>query len=392
VFYLNSDVWNRRSNTTGTFDAATDRPDHENPWETAMGHNYAFTRISRKAAAAAGSPHRSVTANFLFADFGLGTTYSSIGSLPPVTFHHADTVKVIPDGAGLQWDLPVTHSPHVCMAVEISVPAAGALPADDFTGDLIGHAPGWPTTDLMVINDNNKAQRNMGIYPALGASSASFFATIRNAASFPRDMVIRRKVDAKIAARLRGARVDIIGGDGEAQQSPDTIVLRNMKPGESRWLSLNYTLATGNVGDVLPVTFEEMVGNQAVNGIVIAARVSPWNIVARENLQFHIAVFSRLAAAGKMPEANQESHAAKVLLKQRPVAASYLAFLKRRTPLTGTLVKKLIEAGKSGDPFQAQESLKALQLAVQSGSVDRAASAHMVLLLKLDAFQTMLQQ
>ena len=392
VFYLNSDVWNRRSNTTGTFDAATDRPDHENPWETAMGHNYAFTRISRKAAAAAGSPHRSVTANFLFADFGLGTTYSSIGSLPPVTFHHADTVKVIPDGAGLQWDLPVTHSPHVCMAVEISVPAAGALPADDFTGDLIGHAPGWPTTDLMVINDNNKAQRNMGIYPALGASSASFFATIRNAASFPRDMVIRRKVDAKIAARLRGARVDIIGGDGEAQQSPDTIVLRNMKPGESRWLSLNYTLATGNVGDVLPVTFEEMVGNQAVNGIVIAARVSPWNIVARENLQFHIAVFSRLAAAGKMPEANQESHAAKVLLKQRPVAASYLAFLKRRTPLTGTLVKKLIEAGKSGDPFQAQESLKALQLAVQSGSADRAASAHMVLLHKLDAFQTMLQQ
>jgi hypothetical protein len=75
------------------------------------------------------------------------------------------------------------------------------------------------------------------------------------------------------------------------------------------------------------------------------------------------------------------------LLKQRPVAASYLAFLKRQMPLTGTLVKKLIEAGKSGDPFRAQESLNALQLALQSGSADRAASTHMVLLLKLDAFQ-----
>ena len=44
-----------------------------------------------------------------------------------------------------------------------------------------------------------------------------------------------------------------------------------------------------------------MVGNHAVNGIVIAARISPWNIVARrENLQFHVAVFSRLAAAGEI--------------------------------------------------------------------------------------------
>lgn len=395
VFYLNSDVWNRRSNTTGVFDVATDRPDHENPWETSMGHNYAFTRISRKATAAPGSPDRNMTANFLLADFGLGTTYSSIGSLPPVTFHPADPVQVIPDGAGLQWDLPVTHSPHVCMAVEISVPAAGVLPADNFIGDLVGHAPGWPTTDLMVINDNNKAQRNMGIYPALGASSASFFATIRNAANFPRDMVIRRKVDPRTAARLRGARIEIIGGDGEAQQSSDTsgtIVLRNMKPGESRWLSLNYTLAPGNTSEVLPVTFEEMVGNHAVNGIVIAARISPWNIVARENLQFHVAVFSRLATAGKMPEANRESRAAMFLLKQRPVAASYVAFLKQQAPLTAGLVMKLIETGKSSDPFRTQESLKALQLALQSGSADRAASAHMVLLHKLDAFQTMLQQ
>ncbi len=53
---------------------------------------------------------------------------------------------------------------------------------------------------------------------------------------------------------------------------------------------------------------------------------------------------------------------------------------------------KLIETGKSSDPFRTQESLKALQLALQSGSADRAASAHMVLLHKLDAFQTMLQQ
>jgi len=392
VFYLTSDVWNRRSNTTGGFDATTDRPVQENPWEAALGHNYAFTRISRKAAAAASSPDRNVTATFLFADFGLGTSYSSIGSLPPVTFHPADTVEVIPDGGGLQWDLPVTHSSHVCMAVEISVPAAGALPADNFNGDLIGHAPGWPTTDLMVINDNNKAQRNMGIYPALGASSVSFFAVIRNAADFSRDMVLRRRVDERVASKLRGARVDMIGIDGHEQQSGDILTLHNMKPGESRWLSLTYTLAPGKPGEVLPVAFEEMVGNHAVNGFAIAARLSSWNSVAGENLRFHIGVFSRLAVAGKMAEASQEERAALALLKKRPLPASYMRLLKQQTPLINSLLKKLIEVGRSGDPFRIQESMKALQLAVKSGSAIRAAAAHMVLLHKVDAFQTMLQE
>jgi hypothetical protein len=36
--------------------------------------------------------------------------------------------------------------------------------------------------------------------------------------------------------------------------------------------------------------------------------------------------------------------------------------------------------------------MKALQLAVKSGSAIRAAAAHMVLLHKVDAFQTMLQE
>jgi hypothetical protein len=244
----------------------------------------------------------------------------------------------------------------------------------------------------MVINDNNKAQRNMGIYPALGASSVSFFAVIRNAADFSRDMVLRRRVDERVASKLRGARVDMIGIDGHEQQSGDILTLHNMKPGESRWLSLTYTLAPGKPGEVLPVAFEEMVGNHAVNGFAIAARLSSWNSVAGENLRFHIGVFSRLAVAGKMAEASQEERAALALLKKRPLPASYMRLLKQQTPLINSLLKKLIEVGRSGDPFRIQESMKALQLAVKSGSAIRAAAAHMVLLHKVDAFQTMLQE
>jgi hypothetical protein len=130
-------------------------------------------------------------------------------------------------------------------------------------------------------------------------------------------MVLCRRVDERVASKLRGARVDMIGIDGHEQQSGDILTLHNMKPGESRWLSLTYTLAPGKPGEVLPVAFEEMVGNHAVNGFAIAARLSSWNSVAGENLRFHIGVFSRLAVAGKMAEASQEERAALALLKKR---------------------------------------------------------------------------
>jgi hypothetical protein len=31
------------------------------------------------------------------------------------------------------------------------------------TPSLLGRAPGWPTGDLLVIINNNKAQRNMSV-------------------------------------------------------------------------------------------------------------------------------------------------------------------------------------------------------------------------------------
>ncbi len=67
VWWTNSDVWNRLNNDPngGGFNA-NDQPNEQVAQEKAVGHNYAFARISRKAAAPASSPDIQVTADSLW--------------------------------------------------------------------------------------------------------------------------------------------------------------------------------------------------------------------------------------------------------------------------------------------------------------------------------------
>jgi hypothetical protein len=90
---------------------------------------------------------------------------------------------------GDPWHLDPTASTHFCLAVEISTPSAPIV-----APSLLGRAPSWPTTDLIVINDNNKVQRNMGVYPASGTGRFSFFGIVHNAATFRRNVELRLEV------------------------------------------------------------------------------------------------------------------------------------------------------------------------------------------------------
>jgi hypothetical protein len=60
---------------------------------------------------------------------------------------------------------------------------------------LLGRAPGWPETDLAVIYDNNKAQRNLGVYLGAGKGSITYWALVHNAALFKRDFQLRFDLD-----------------------------------------------------------------------------------------------------------------------------------------------------------------------------------------------------
>src|SRR4029453_12611178 len=239
VFYATSDVWNRVTNTVGAFPA--DQPDNELPQESAVGSNFMFTRVFRNAPAASGTTD--VTAHFMYADFGLGTVYGDAAATPapPLPFAAATTEAHLADGLGYEWQLPATHSTHVCLAVEIDAPG------DPFVEPpLSGRAPGWPDTDLSVLNDNNKAQRNIIFGDgSSGSGDMAFFALARHASRERRDMTILMRAAPRVWRSLRTARVGVCEGQAMPFRPGGVIKLSDMAPGETRLLRISFAIPAG---------------------------------------------------------------------------------------------------------------------------------------------------
>src|SRR5207247_7393877 len=154
VFYATSDVWNRRGTLPGSF--PNDQPENESAGNGLLdvGDNWAFARLRRNQAAAA---PQTGTAHFLVSKLGTGSNYVDASSADPdVTFPDPDpTVTFNPADLGpfittaYHWHLAPVSSTHLCLAVEITGSNDPFVPPS-----LLGRAPGWPTTDLAVLNDN----------------------------------------------------------------------------------------------------------------------------------------------------------------------------------------------------------------------------------------------
>ncbi|HEX4965773.1 MAG TPA: sialidase family protein [Thermoanaerobaculia bacterium] len=389
VFYATSDVWNRRGTLPGTF--VNDQPPSEPAGNGAgnIGDNWAFARIRRNALPVSGS--KTVTAHFLISKFGTGSNYvdSTVGDPdlsfpdpdPTLNFTAADLGPFIT--TAWHWHLNAIASTHLCMAVEISAPG------DPFVApSLVGSAPGWPTTDLRVIFDNNKAQRNLSLSttPARGIGGIDTYGIVHNAATFRRDIVLRTQVSPDVAPRLLGASIQLIGGTAQPFRPGDTIVIPDVQPGENRWVGLTFQTSGGKEGDTLPVELQEMVGNTPVNGFTLAAQLASINTVILQNLEIHRSVLTRLAAGGFDPQAQKEADAAASLLKlgDQVTESQYSDFVKSSS-LTSLASRYL---GTGADLFSIQKAISGLTSAVGSGVVDQVAVAHPALLNRLDSLVT----
>jgi hypothetical protein len=391
-WWTTGDVWNRLTNTAGGFNA-NDQPNSQTAQDhtSISAHNYAFVRVHRNQAAPGGSGNTTVTARFLYADYGLGVAYQDVSATPTatLTFAPADTVQTLADGAGVQWDLPTTRSTHICLAVEISAPN------DVYSPELAGRAPGWPTTDWTIPADNEKAQRNMDLPPMAmgGGGSMSSYPIIHNAALFARDMTIHYSVPPEILDRLGSPQIGVVGGDSQLLASDGAIVLKNMQPGENRWLNLTYSVANAQTGQSLPISLNEVYGGASLNGITVSVQPAPLADVISSNLVLHRGAFARLDAAFHVANAKAQSDAANALLAGGNVtAAQYVGFLNQNLSAMSSIVSALMQEEKSGDPFGLKPAFSNLQNALAGGDDGLIANSHAALLNKLDAFQTMLQK
>jgi hypothetical protein len=387
VFYTTSDVWNRVTDTAGPLGAA---PASELPQEAMSGSNFAYVRVGRKGAAPAMSPPVVVTAHFLYADFGLGMPYGSMGpgADPTLTFNPADTELNLLDGHGFSWTLPAGHSTHTCIAVEISAPQ------DPFTPpSLNGHSPGWPTTDLAVLNDNNKAQRNIIFPGATDNTDTTAYALIRNAADFRRDVVVRMDADPRVLRRLGRTHLAACGLQGTDFKAGGRIVFPAMAPGEERMLRLDIALPLGAPakGLSLPLRFTELRDGAAVNGFSVAVRPISVNALIQETLVRQRQVFFRLGVAFKSPEAAALAERTRDLLRQERISpARYLEILPKLIPLFEKAVASFTPgtAAPCGpDPMLDLQRLRALK----PGAVKALVAAQARFLESLDAAMTVRQ-
>lgn len=385
-FYSTSDVWNRRTDDPQPFDA-NDRPQVQDPQPATAGHNFAFARINREATGS----NATVTLSYLYSDGGVGVNYVSAGSPTSVSFGGVDAAKTPAAGSGYQWDLPDGSSNHVCLAAEISTTADALL-----LPSLLGHAPGWPTTDLMVVADNNKAQRNMQVFGYGGMSESSegslmsMYAIVHNAATRWRDVQIGIGGDPRELRSFQRTLLRDVGGAGPEASTikpGDVMTFPKMAPGENRWVELSFMPRAGARASAR-VDLLELVNGIPVNGYRIAPTSMKIEDAIRETLIQHVTVFTRLYAAFGVDGANRQAANARELLDSKTLtSAAYAKLIKKESRALGAIVQSFVHG--YDDPFGVAAAVKALS-SVSNATIMQV--NHLTLLNKLDAAQTMRQK
>jgi hypothetical protein len=376
VFYAFSDVWNQRTNVAPTF--VSDQPQNQDPQNDAT--NFAFARISRNTSDMA----ETVNAEFLVAEFGTGSPYQSVATTT-VNFATGDTSKI----ATASWTLNPTSSTHLCLAVQVSTPT------DPFVSPgLNGNTPGWPTTDLLVINDNNKAQRNMSVHYGLSGFGSKHYAIIRNASKKSRDFIL--KLDASPEA-LKGFSKPTVQGQGGGDPIPfkpgAILTVPGMKSGEYRWVSFDMASFNAKTRSSLPIDFFEMVDNRVVNGFRMNIVSSTAAQALTELLLFNMAVFQRLQLQFKIHEAADVVKASKSLLKTKTISLdTYRKFISTLRDAIGKCVKRFLDAGDNDSSLDIASSLALFLKSLDAKDARNAFASYVTLLNKLDVAVTLLQK
>ena len=399
VFYATSDVWNRRGTLPGSF--PNDQPDNEDAGNGLgnIGDNWLFARIRRRAAAPAGSADVTVQAHFLVSKLGTGSNYEDAtdadpditisGPDPTLTFTAAEIGPKTTDA--LAWHLNPIASSHLCVAVEISTPA------DPFISpSLHGRAPGWPTTDLEIVDDNNKAQRNMGLSttPArgVGLCLADSFAIAHNAATFPRDMLIRYTIPAEALRRVRQVEIEVPGQNRIQARQSGTFTLAGMQPGENRWIGARFRPPAGKESETLAIFFDEVVNGSAVNGFGLGLRLGSDRDTAIYALNRLRSVFTRLLAGWKIGSApsliDLATKSLKTLTGRRPVKApaAWMQDIRANT----TFIDEVLELVGARDVFQIKRQSSGLRQSLNAGRDVESLVCLCSYLERLDAHLTML--
>tara|TARA_R110002033_G_scaffold72897_1_gene124135 strand:+ start:82323 stop:85388 length:3066 start_codon:yes stop_codon:yes gene_type:complete len=386
VFYLTSDIWNRRSDIPGVFNG-NDQPDNQNPRPVTAGNNFVYARVHRKVAGGA----KNVNMLFLKSEFGTGSNYeliNGVSSFASLAFSATDVQQTMT--SGVEWNLidpSAVTANHVCIAVEIATPQD---PSANPT--LLGRAPGWSNgTDLLVMADNNKAQRNLQVFTGTPSGEAvSFYAVGHNAALFERDLHIYLTPNVN-SNRLKYNINFISGGETQNEIKDNIMILRNMKPCENRWIEL--TVATIPQVDEKSVSylFDERINEMSLNGFAIEVAGGNLSTSGEDSLGEHAFVFQWLAADHGIVDGKEQAENALKLIANGVTDIAYINFLKNEGNKSANMIKNFMNT-QSSDPFSVQAAVSRLQNLINNSKWEQAANAHGNLMRKTGAYLSFLDK
>jgi hypothetical protein len=381
-FYVNSDVWNKRSDVPGIFNV-NNQPQSEDPWQTTDGHNYAFARVHRKAAGAT----QNVSLHYLYAEFGTGSNFVNANTTadPTVSFGAADLEVTATNG--YQWELPVTTSTHTCLAVEISTVSDPII-----APSLLNHAPGWNNgTDLMVLNDNNKAQRNMEVYRVPpGGGSVSSYAAIHNPGIYETNLKINWKTDLYPGIRIKPS-VMVVNGREKSKISNNDVTLMNMKPGETRYLKISYPVSGNKEGEIFPLVFGEIQNGPVVNGFTVARQNDKIENVVLQNVKYDALVLRRISKLYNSSDAELIRKADLNFIDKNSMSGDdYMSLFEKNYPSFKAAVTYLLKDAPN-DPFDLVAALTETETLLKNKKTTGLLTAHLSLLNAIDALVTSLQ-
>jgi hypothetical protein len=391
TFWDSSDVWNRQPTNTSGLPTVNDIPPGQNA--RTPGTNFAFVRVHRNSPAPAASPPVTVSAQFFFYNFGLGSNWQSLGS-SSLTFMPSETRKEL--ASGHAWTVPAGASGHSCLAVEIS--AIGDPPnPPSFAA--------WGAPD--VRGDNNKAQRNLQVVmvstaPDMPPGSAGnrdmrFFGLIHNPFVFSLNMLVQVQIAPEVQRRLGEIALEVVRRRAGPpipvkQQGGVQLPLDNVRPGENLFIGLKVEVPRDADQDSMPVTFSEALRPGLGSGFTIEFRPTVFRRVFGANLDSHRAVFTRMDILFQLPGARQQARAAERAARTRPLtSAVYRRFLRDYLGRAEALVAKVVEGGGVGDPFRVMADAKRARDSLSSRDDAVVTAAHGTFMNSLDSFLTMLQ-
>jgi len=310
----------------------------------------------------------------MFSEFGVGSNYQDAGSPATDTIGVASGVMNVVSPAH-PWHLPTTTSTHLCLLVKIATPLDPLQPPS-----LLGHAPGWPTSDHNVLNDNNKAQRNTDVnheFAGPHAIAPIYYAIVHNPGTAKHTFTLGYTV-----RRGGVASIEAVNGD-ERAEGEKGVIRTTLAPGENRWLA--FALKHDPTAPAF-VDVTQLENGQPVNGFTIRVEPASSVVLVAENLANRRAFFNRLAAITHNDDV--AGYAKKLAAMPRTTPSAYRKIVAEGSRVLARLDPETTRQLQSS-PFGIFDALKQLD-AVVGGSAADLLSADAAFLHRGDAALTMI--